>query len=208
MNEVTELWVHIRDSNCCRYITDVSNLGNLKYGDGRIVPSTLRQRVMIGRKVVSVSHFVAERFVSRSPEDIALDRILVDHKTHKPVGIGVNDYRNLRWCTHRENSNFSECIQNIHDNTRGKARSIFGKWFNSVFPRGHYYHVNEYAYYFRQYRDTGALPTVLDYSGTFKGRKSEFSRWFNTKYGAGSANPSFYQKCRRHYLKTGEFLEV
>ncbi len=206
--EQIETWIHIRDSKCPRYITDVSNFGNVRYGGGKVCPSTMYQRVMVDRKIMQISHLIAECFVPKTEEDIRLGRALVDHKTHNPVDFNVNDYRNVRWCTNKENSNFSEAKNNMHDGMRGRARSEFGEWFNSIFPDGHFNHVNEYAYYFRRYKETGVFPTTLDYSTTFRGVKSEFSRWFRNRYGKGSDNPVLYNKCRRHYVKTGEFLEV
>ena len=208
MGEINETWLHIRDTKRRNYITDLSNFGNVKYGDGSVCASTMYQRVRVNWKTIPISHIVAENFVPKTSEDIAMARNLVDHKTHAPTDINVNDFRNLRWCTHKENSNFDECKRNMHLGMRGKARSEFGKWFNSIYPDGCTNHVNEYAYYFRRYRLTGTLPTELDYATTFNGKKSEFSIMYNAKYGKGSDNPVFYNKCRRHYLKTGALLEV
>lgn len=56
-----------------------------------------------------VSHLIAEHFLItvRRP-----DQIWVDHITHYPEGININDVRNLRWCNHAENNTFEEALRN------------------------------------------------------------------------------------------------
>lgn len=209
MSEKIETWIHIRDSKCPRYITDVSNFGNVRYGDGKVCPSTMYQRVMVDRKIMQISHLVAECFAPKTEEDIRLGRVLVDHKTHNPVDVNVNDYRNVRWCTHKENSNFLEAKNNMSTGMTGKPKTDFGRLFLPTITgkiRGE--NMNYYAWARNQFKKTGLMPSPEEYSHVYQGRKSEFAQWFNDKYGPGNQNRALYQRCYRHYKATGNFLEV
>ena len=209
MSEQIETWIRIRDSKCPRYITDVSNLGNVRYGGGKVCPSTMYQRVMVDRKITQISHLVAERFVPKTEEDIRLGRTLVDHKTHSPIDFNVNDYRNVRWCTHKENSNFPEAKNNMSTSMAGIAKTDFGRLFlPSITGKVRGENMNYYAWARNQFKKTGVLPSPEEYSHVYQGRKSEFAQWFNDKYGPGNQNRALYQRCYRHYKATGNFLEV
>ena len=167
--QIDEIWISVREKAPNNAVLAVSNRGNLKYGDGSVRPAKLYAKIMVDRKFLQISHLIAEHFVRKTEEDMRLGRNLVDHITHTPDGMNINDFRNIRWCTHKENSNFCEAKTNMRKGMRGRARSEFGNWFNSIFPDGHFNHVNEYAYYYRRYRETGKLPTTLDYSANCRG---------------------------------------
>jgi len=90
----------------------VSNYGRLKLRSGEIVDSYYRQPLRYESKQSRVHIVVAKLFIPKTEEDIRLNRNCIDHITHSPVGIGINDVRNLRWCTPKENNNFPEAKAN------------------------------------------------------------------------------------------------
>ena len=163
INKVEEVWIPMRDSTRMSHIVAISNLGNVKYGDGHVKAASIYAHTMLNGERVQFSKLIANAFVPKTKEDVELGRTLIDHVTHFPEGMNVNDFRNLRWCTNKENSNFHEARRNISAGTRLKPRSVFGRWFIERFPDGHALHVNEYAYYHRKFKETGELPTVMDY---------------------------------------------
>lgn len=205
----TEIWVSVREKASRKDVIAVSNKGNIKYGDGSIRPAKIYARIMVDRKHKHVSHLIAEHFVGKTEDDIRLGRDIVDHITHNPVGMNVNDARNLRWCTHKENSNFPEAKRNMMAGMTGIARTEFGQQFLPTIT-GKVRGANRkyYAWAWNQYKTTGIIPSQEEYSHVHKGRKSAFSQWFNDKYGPGIKNRALYQKCYRHYKTTGSFLEV
>lgn len=90
--------------------------------NGVIEPAPLRQS--IGKPMKLVSRILAERFIPKTTEDIAIGRNIVDHITHHPKDMNVNDIRNLRWCTKGENSRFEESRNNHSKAQRGKCKGI------------------------------------------------------------------------------------
>ena len=205
---ISENWVVLRDSLHAKHIVAVSNRGNVKYGNGDVQPSKIYARFKLDGKVTLIANLVAEHFMGKTDEDMELGRNTVDHVTHHPDDMNVNDVRNLRWCTRKENSNFPEAKQNMHDSMYGKGKTEFGKWFLENFPGDLHENMNEYVYYRSRYLKTGELPTVLDYDKRYGGPHSEFAAWFNSRYGSGNKNPALYKRCYRHYKATGNFLEV
>lgn len=90
--------------------------------NGVIEPAPLRQS--IGKPMKLVSRILAEHFIPKTAEDIAIGRNIVDHITHHPKDMNVNDIRNLRWCTRGENSRFEESRNNHSKAQRGKCKGI------------------------------------------------------------------------------------
>lgn len=164
INKVNEIWVSVRESKRMCHIVAISNLGNVMYGDGRVKNTTMYGHCKLAEGQIQFSQLIAQYFVPKSNEDVLQNRNCIDHITHNPIGMNVNDFRNLRWCTSKENSNFSEARHNMSQGTRLKPRSVFGRWFIERFPDGHANHVNEYAYYHRKYKESGELPTIMDYA--------------------------------------------
>lgn len=94
----------------------VSNTGLLKRLNGSI--EVIPLRMMIHKNPgIYLSRLIAEKFLPKSEEDIALGRDIVDHITHNPIGMNINDVRNLRWCTQKENVNFKESMHNRANRT-------------------------------------------------------------------------------------------
>ncbi len=95
---------HVRQDN----IIAVSNFGNVKYRSGEIRPAALRQQLIEDGKHKVIAHIIIQNFKPRTDEDIAANRTWVDHISHTPSDMNVNDVRNLRWCTQAENNRFEE----------------------------------------------------------------------------------------------------
>jgi len=206
--QIREEWIILREVARMDHIVAISNRGNVRYGSGDVQPAKMYARVKLNGKVISVANLIAERFIGKTDEDVRLGRNTVDHITHNPENMLVNDVRNLRWCTRKENSNFPEAKRNMHVGVYGKGKTEFGKWFLENFPGDLHENMNEYVYYRNRYLKTGELPTVLDYDKRYGGPHSEFAAWFNSRYGSGNKNPALYKRCYRHYKATGNFLEV
>lgn len=105
---MTELWIKTNNKPIRgNIIIEISNMGRLKRLDGIIYDSKLRQTVKFNGKLTRVYRVIAETFLP-NPDN----KPCVDHKTHKPINMNINDIRNLRWCTHQENDSFPEAIKN------------------------------------------------------------------------------------------------
>lgn len=207
--QIKEKWFIIREDSRANMIEAISDRGNLRYGDGSVRPAKIYAHIKLGDKRVPISHLIAEHFIGKSEDDIFLGRDIVDHITHHPDGMNVNDVRNIRWCTHKENSNFPEAKTNMSIGMTGRPRTDFGQLFlPSITGKVNGKNMNYYAWARNQFKKTGVMPSYEEYSHVYQGRKSKFAQWFNDNYGSGNQNRALYQRCRRHYRETGEFLEV
>ncbi len=105
---MTEIWVKLNNNaNRGDTIVEISNTGLMKCKNGIIKPIPLRQATYYNGKLTLISRILAITFIP-NPEN----KPQVDHITHNPENMNVNDIRNLRWCTNKENSNFPESIEN------------------------------------------------------------------------------------------------
>lgn len=130
-----EIWVNLnREIIQQKTIVAVSNMGNKKLGSGIIKPISLRECMTYKGKHVRIYRFIAEYFIPKTEEDIRLNRKYVDHITHNPIGININDIRNLRWCTQKENCNFEESRNKLSKAMKGKfageLNPFYGKHHN------------------------------------------------------------------------------
>lgn len=131
-----EIWIETgnkaRDG---KTIIKVSNTGWIWRQNGRKEESTYAQMVRINGKMTFIHRFLAEHFIQKTDEDRALGRNNIDHITHYPIGININDIRNLRWSTQKENCNFDECKDNKRKNKNklNKPTSEFGKKYFEYF---------------------------------------------------------------------------
>lgn len=117
---MTEIWIKLINKRLLKNtIIEISNTGLMKRYDGTIEVMPLRQAIHTRPKIYA-SRVLAEHFIPKTEEDIALGRNQVDHITHNPVGMNVNDIRNLRWCTRDENSGFAEARNNKRIGMLGK----------------------------------------------------------------------------------------
>ena len=106
-------------------IIAVSNYGNVKQLNGVIRAAERYEYCSHNQKHYKVSHIVMETWSPKTAEDIALGRNEVDHISYTPDNINQNDLRNLRWCTHKENTTFKEHIENLTKARR--ARPLYAK---------------------------------------------------------------------------------
>ena len=109
-----EEWIELErslHSHSHNTVIAISNTGLLKRLDGTI--EIIPLRMMIHKNPgIYLSRIIAEKFLPKTEEDIALDRNIVDHISHNPIGMNINDVRNLRWYTQKENVNFKESKHN------------------------------------------------------------------------------------------------
>lgn len=103
-------------------IVAVSNMGRIKRRDGTIEFSKYRQEFYVNKVKTRIYRFIAEHFIPKTQEDIELGRNEIDHKTHEPDGMNINDVRNLRWCTHKENMGFDEVRAKISERNIGTTK--------------------------------------------------------------------------------------
>ena len=121
-----EIWLELpirKNNHSLTAIVAVSNLGNMRRINGVIESIPLRQQVSIDGVRVHVYRILLEHFKPKTEEDIALGRDYIDHITHNPVDMNVNDIRNIRWCTIKENSSFDEVKHNLSKALKGRTYS-------------------------------------------------------------------------------------
>lgn len=142
-----EIWIqtNVKVSNG-NNIIEVSNRGRIKRANGDIEESTLRQTLNANGKRTRIHRFIAEHFIPKTQEDIALGRDCIDHITHNPIGMNVNDVRNLRWCTIKENNNFDEGRKNRTISNFGKKYVEHFGYGCAEYPKQYY---TEWMYYHR-----------------------------------------------------------
>lgn len=133
MNEILEEeWIQIPDpplkprgSLKPYQVVAISNRGRWKKRDGSIEVMELHSsRVHINGRRVRAYIVLAQNFlitVKRPDQD------QIDHITHNPMDMFVNDIRNLRWCSKKENGNFEECKMNQRNAKIGSKNPMFGK---------------------------------------------------------------------------------
>lgn len=128
INGQKEIWFSVpttaRDS---RRVIALSNCGRAMRKNGEIFETNYLTRIKFKDKSYHVYRLIIEYFKPKTEDDIIKNRNIVDHITHNPIGIGINDIRNLRWCTQRENCNFNEAIHNLSN--KKKTTTEFGVLF-------------------------------------------------------------------------------
>ena len=92
-------------------IVAITDTGLMKRHNGVIEPIPYRQNITLNGKKVRAYRILAENFLPKTEEDIKLGRDCIDHITHNPTDMNINDIRNMRWCTYKENNNFDEAKQ-------------------------------------------------------------------------------------------------
>ena len=135
INGELELWIYTGNKNLNKAIIAVSNRGRIRRKDGTVQFSTYKQQVDINGVSERIYRYIANNFIQKTEEDVRLGRNEVDHITHYPQGVNINDVRNLRWCTHAENMRFPEAresqskamISAYRAKPQIKSHSDFGK---------------------------------------------------------------------------------
>lgn len=119
-----EIWIKLEhNSNHPNDIIAISNTGLYKLRKGTIHTAKLRHHILFNGKYVYTYRILAEYFIPKTEEDIVLGRNYIDHISHQPEGMNINDIRNLRWCTRKENDNFKEAKVNKSKAKKGKKLS-------------------------------------------------------------------------------------
>jgi hypothetical protein len=128
-----EIWIETGNvNNYNKTIVAVSNKGRIRTKDGEVRDSKYREQVTINGGQIRIYVFIANKFIQKTDEDIKLGRNTIDHITHNPTDMSINDVRNLRWCTQEENMGFEEAIKHnseSHIGLKYEPRSNFGKKF-------------------------------------------------------------------------------
>ena len=163
VNGQKEIWVKIdHDKLLKSTIIAVSNCGRVMRHDGSIEIASLRQRVNVNKKIKHLYQILLEFFMPKSEDDIIKGRKLVDHKTHYPKDMYVNDVRNLRWCTNKENCNFEEVKETQRkkssERLKGKHRFVKNSFGDKYYEKYHLMkreNTNLYQKELRYYRKFG-----------------------------------------------------
>lgn len=142
INKQFELWIETgNDNNRSDTIIKLSNCGRIRRKNGVIEYSKLYHSINYKGNLERIHRIICSIFNPKSEEDIKLNRNKVDHITHRPSEYNYNDSRNLRWCTQKENLNFSEYLDN---RSHPKKGSIFGKLYFEKYGYGKKPNVNQY----------------------------------------------------------------
>lgn len=152
VNGQKEIW--IKTGNNKGYIA-ISNCGRLMDKKGIISFSTLRQKINFNGKRLFVHRIIVNLFLNKTEEDVLRQRNYVDHITHNPIGMNVNDVRNLRWCTHKENMGFEEARNNHSISLINKPKSSFGEKYYGHFGYSDKDNHTQYAKEWKYWKTNG-----------------------------------------------------
>lgn len=121
INGELELWFYF-EKKCNRPNTRIaiSNRGRVRTMGGSVHLSKYTDIIKMDGELITIYRLLADIFIPKTVEDIELGRNEIDHITHEPEGMNINDVRNLRWCTHDENCNFPERIKKLSKSKKGK----------------------------------------------------------------------------------------
>lgn len=144
INGEKEIWIATTvKRNTGRVIIAFSNRGRIMKHNGTIEWSTLKQT--IEHSTTRVYNLIAKYFIPKTEDDIIKGRNYIDHITHNPIGMNINDVRNLRWCTQKENCNFPEAIQNKTGSSLSRSpRTEFGRKYREHYGYGAIANINQY----------------------------------------------------------------
>jgi hypothetical protein len=118
MTQIDEQWLNlpkVRDRK--DNIVAISNTGKYRRRNGEVGILRLRQQIGTELGRIPCSHIIAEHFLITVKRP---DQNQIDHITHNTTEYNVNDVRNLRWCTQRENMDFDEARNNSSKAMKGK----------------------------------------------------------------------------------------
>lgn len=128
INGQKEIWFKVpTKANDSRRIIALSNCGRAMRKNGEIFVTSYTTKIKFNNKSHHVYRVILSFFKKPSEDDIMRQRINVDHITHTPKDMYINDVRNLRWCTQKENCNFNEAIYNLSN--KKKTTTEFGALF-------------------------------------------------------------------------------
>lgn len=153
INGQLELWLPT-GNNAHNSIVAVSNCGRIRRKNGKVEVTKLRHQINYKGKLALIHRVLCEHFIQKTAEDLRLNRICVDHITHKPNGMNINDIRNMRWATQKENMNFDEARRNM---SNSKIKSVFGQLYFKRYGYSAKQNIKQYGREYRYYRKHGKL---------------------------------------------------
>lgn len=196
------MWIELNNRNSHdNDIVAVSDTGMIKRKSGIIEESTLRQLITVNGNQIKLSRFLAESLIPKTEDDIIHERNFVDHITHQPIDMNVNDIRNLRWCNNEENINFEEAKLN-HKIAMQRIVETGSK-------RGIGHPCSE-----ETKRKLSEMNKGKKHSEEIRKKmseqqknkpRSEFGRKFFDKYGYVNRDDKLYNKEKHYYYKHGKF---
>lgn len=129
-----EQWVNLSHNKYSygKTIIAYSDMGRIKRLDGTIEESNYRTRIRGER----IYRLIAANFLITVKNN---EQIYVDHITHRPSNMNINDVRNLRWCTIKENNNFEEARKNKSKSKKGHSswnKGLTGKNYTNHYKNG------------------------------------------------------------------------
>lgn len=135
-------------------IIAVSNCGRIMRRNGVIEFCNYRkQRITTDKGKVVLSQFLLSFF-----KGIDSDRPIADHVSHNPKDMCVNDIRNLRWATNRENSNFEEAHENQRNAALKRSKNSFGKLYFEKYRLSYRDDTSKYNSAWYRFKTYGELP--------------------------------------------------
>ena len=138
INGKKEIWVATNNKARTKLrVIAFSNRGRIMRANGSIEFTKYRQPISINGVTKRIHVFIAEAFIPKTEDDILKKRNCIDHITHAPENININDVRNLRWCTQKENCNFDECINNMKGREAWNKGKILRGLYDYTFSEEH-----------------------------------------------------------------------
>lgn len=156
INGQKEIWIRTstsKNSNPMRIIA-VSNCGRIMRHNGTIEFCNYRkQRITTDDGQVVLSQFLLSFF-----KGIDNNRSIADHISHNPKDMCVNDIRNLRWATNKENANFEEAHENQRNAALNRSKNSFGKLYFEKYHLSYRDDTSKYNKAWYRFKTYGELP--------------------------------------------------
>lgn len=149
VNGEKETWIALYPkNNKPSVIIAISNRGRLMRKSGKIEVMAYRQRITVKNIRMRAYRYLAEKFIRKTEEDKLKNRWHIDHITHTPRDMYINDIRNMRWCTKLENDRFEERCKNLSDKAKGfVALSIEEHYGKPISEIRHQYEYDRWFYH-------------------------------------------------------------
>lgn len=129
INGQKEIWIRIETrAHTSKRVIALSNCGRAMRANGEIFITKYNTSIWLNNRHNTAYRILADMFLYKTEDDKIFQRNEIDHKSHNPKDMFINDVRNLRWCTHKENLNFPEAVNNNSEHSRG-FKTKFGKAF-------------------------------------------------------------------------------
>lgn len=156
INGQKEIWIRTntsKNNNPMRIIA-VSNCGRIMRHNGTIEFCNYRkQRITTDDGQVVLSQFLLSFF-----KGIDNNRSIADHISHNPKDMCVNDIRNLRWATNKENANFEEAHDNQRNAALNRSKNSFGKLYFEKYHLSYRDDTSKYNKAWYRFKTYGELP--------------------------------------------------